>query len=260
MRTRLAVTALTLTLGCAGTAEVRPAPGATPAPTRAEPPPPPRAPDPRFADFHLQCRDQLAPCPAAVGMLVRPSGEDVERCTAALVAPDRVVTASHCLPQPARTPGAACDGAWVLFGRTESRPQEWHACAEVVRADHVGDERVMRQDVAMVRLATPSSRPTLPVLAAPPDEGSVVTVLSARRHPIYPHHNEVVVRLCRVAEQDSAVETFGREAARVGWLMDCPSYPGNSGSPVLDARGRLRSLMHAGSAPQHGVAVTSGLQ
>lgn len=246
-------------LGCSGSAEVRIA-----APTvraRLEPTPaPPSAPDPRFAEYHLQCRDHLAPCPAAVGMLLRAVGDDVERCTAALVAPDRVVTASHCLPEPARVAGGRCDGAWVLFGRSDAHPLEWRACAEVLHADRVADDRVMRSDVAMVRLASPTSRPILPVLAAPPDEGSVVTVLSARRHPIYPRHNEVVVRLCRVAEQGSAVEAFGSEASRVGWLMECPSYPGNSGSPVLDARGRLRSLMHAGSAPHHGVAVTSGLQ
>ena len=192
-------------------------------------------------------------------MLLRTVDDDVERCTVALVAPDEVITASHCLDTPARAEGALCHGVWIAFATTASHPLEWAACDHVLHANVVDDAEVMRSDVARLRLARPVDRPTLPVLGEAPDEGSIVTVLSAREHPIYPRHNEIVPRLCRVATSESAVETFGEAASSVGWLIDCPSYPGNSGSPVLDAQGRLRSLMHAGSAPWQGIGVTSTL-
>lgn len=250
-----------LLLGCASSPPARPVAHSTPAPR----PPvtavasPPETPDPLFARFSLQCRDPLAPCPASVGMILWREGDEVQRCTVALVDTDRVMTASHCLPPRARAPGASCAGAWVTFPRTRERPMEWAACGIVLRADGVRDDQVLRRDVALVRLGRAVERPTIEVDGSPPEEGSVVTVLSTRPHPIYPAYNEVVPRLCRVATRRSAVETFGPRADRVGWLMECPSQPGNSGSPVLDARGRIRSLVHAGSAPVDGVAVMSPL-
>ena len=84
-----------------------------------------------------------------------------------------------------------------------------------------------------------------------------MTVLAVAPHPIYDTQHELVTRLCRVASEQSAVSTFGEGAARVGWLMECPSYPGNSGSPVLDGAGRLRALVHAGSASVQGIGISS---
>lgn len=213
---------------------------------------------------HLRCRDHDDTCSDAIGMLVRAEGEtrpleETLRCTASLIAPDRVLTASHCLLPSERRTGSACASEWIAFPARGGRPMEWVACAAVEHADAVDDARVMRSDVAILRLQRAVERPILTLDLEPPAEGSIVTVVAVRPHPIYPSQHEVAGRRCRVATRASAVDTFGREAARVGWLMDCPSYPGNSGSPVLDGRGRVRAIMHAGSAPGHGVGITSAL-
>jgi S1-C subfamily serine protease len=62
-----------------------------------------------------------------------------------------------------------------------------------------------------------------------------------------------------VESSEAAEARLGEGARRVGWLSGCPIEPGNSGSPVLDAEGRLRALVHAGSHPVFGIGVTTAL-
>lgn len=192
-------------------------------------------------------------------MLARAAEPEAQRCTVSLIAPDRVITASHCLRPEERVAGASCRGEWVAFPGEDGAPMEWVACSEVERANAVDESSVMRNDVAVLRLAHAVPRPVLEVDPRPPEEGSIVTIVAVRPHPIYSSQHEIEGRRCRVATRQSASEVFGEQARAVGWLMNCPSQPGNSGSPVLDARGRIRALMHGGSAPIHGVGVTSGL-
>lgn len=207
-------------------------------------------------ELHVSCADRDA-CPDGVGLLVRPTDPEAQRCTAVLVAPDRALTASHCLAPSSRHAGAACDDAWIAFPSSGGEPAEWVGCERVIEAHDVTDEAVLRPDVALLLLRRALTRTTYPIDPRPPEPGSIVSVIAVRPNPIYPHYHELSQRLCRVATRESAVETFGDEAARVGWLMDCPSYPGNSGSPVLDARGRVRSLLHGGSAAHHAIGITS---
>lgn len=240
---------------------VRPISFITRAPALRERPSDPADPGDLAERVHLRCADTR--CPDGVGMLVRAEGEELQRCTATLVGRDLVLTASHCLPPTARHAGASCGGTWLAFAASEGHPAEWAACRSVVQARAVRDEEVMRTDVAVLRLERAVDREPLAVafvpLAGPQHQDVIVSVVAVSPHPIYPSQHELSTRLCRVATRQSAVSAYGREAARVGWLVECPSRPGNSGSPVLDARGRVRAVLHGGSEPIDGVGVTSGL-
>lgn len=250
----IAVLSVLLACGCAAARGEVPPSRPTSTPTAIVEPEPPGA----TTQYRLSCRDRGA-CPDGVGLLVRPADPEAQRCTAVLVAPDRVLTASHCLAASERAAGAPCAEIWIGFAASGGAPMEWAACAEVMSAHRVDEDAVMQRDVALLRLRRDVRRTTHPVDARPPDAGSIVSVIAVRPHPIYPLYHELYERLCRVATRESAVETFGEEAAQVGWLIDCPSHGGNSGAPVLDARGHVRALLHGGSAPLHGIGVTSAL-
>ena len=174
---------------------------------RAEPAPPRVAPRALTERLHVHCRANDDACTGAIGLLARVQVDGAQRCTAALIGSDRVLTASHCLAPAERRPGASCADTWLAFPSPGGRA-DWVGCAEVERADPVSDDAVMRSDVAVLRLERAVSRAPLPVDPRPPSEGEIVTVVAVRPHPIYASQHEVSGRRCRVAGQSSAVETF----------------------------------------------------
>lgn len=220
------------------------------------PPNVPRSREP--ADLYVRCAD-AASCPSAVGMLVvEREAEEPERCTASLIAPDRALTASHCLAASDRHAGAACASTWIAFPETRDAAAEWIACASVLYAAAV-DEDALHQEHAVLQLARPVARAPLAIDASPPAPGSIVTVVSVTPHPIYASTHALATRLCRAIDSEPAERELGASAANVGWLARCPIARGNSGSPVLDYEGRIRAIVHGGTSVTSAFGVTSGL-
>lgn len=209
-------------------------------------------------ELYVRCEDP-ASCPSAVGMLVvadDPTREP-ERCTASLIAADRALTASHCLSPSQRHAGAPCAATWVAFPETPGSRAETVACARVVFADAVVDDGALHPEHAVVQLARPLTRVPLAIDSSPPPPGSIVTVVSVTPHPVYGSAHALSTRLCRAIDSEPAQQALGPDAANVGWLASCPIARGNSGSPVLDYEGRIRAIVHGGTAPSSAYAVTS---
>ena len=200
-------------------------------------------------------------CPSAVGMLVVADDQapEPERCTASLIAPDRALTAVHCLASAERRAGAACRHTWLAFPETVDAPAEWAACRRVVSARGVVDPTGLHQEHAVLQLARPVARTPLAIDPRPIEPNSIVQVVSVTPHPIYGTSHELATRLCRAIDARPAVDALGSGAAQVGWLANCPIARGNSGSPVLDRDGRIRAVVHGGTATMFEIGVTSGL-
>jgi hypothetical protein len=209
-------------------------------------------------ELHVRCDDPTS-CPSAVGLLVVEGvpGSVPERCTISLIAPDKALTASHCLASDQRHAGASCEQTWLSFPQTADAAAETVGCARVLSAvtDASGD--ALHQEHAVLLLQRPLARRAFAVDATPPDANSIVTVVSVTPHPVYGSSHALRTRLCRSIDSEPAQAALGPLAANVGWLSSCPIARGNSGSPVLDTEQRIRALVHGGTALSSGYAVTS---
>jgi len=199
-------------------------------------------------------------CPASIGMVVFPGGDEPERCTGTLVGPNLILTAGHCVTGAEGRVGTLEPGAtgWIAFPESGPYAASWHRVVEVV-AIQDGKGEVLAMDYALLRLRREAARPVVPTNAETPVPGTIIRIALVTPHPVYSTQHALRTRLCRVGTSAEAERTLGHAARRVGWLRGCPIEPGNSGAPVLDAAGQVRALVHAGSHPFFGIGVTSAL-
>lgn len=129
-------------------------------------------------------------------------------CTAVLTAPDRVLTAAHCIN------GIHVEDLHLLRGYDRG---EW---LEHLRPTGAGGKDPSR-DIVTLCLGHDDSRPFVPVSQRPVELGETVTVLGYGR-PRIQILNRNSCRISRVRRDGS-------------FILDCPLSKGASGAPVLRA-------------------------
>jgi hypothetical protein len=188
-------------------------------------------------------RAPLAPGPearayAAIGAVRCGAGQG----TAAMVSSNRIiVTAAHVLYGPdgrLRASGPACRFVIAVGGSPRAVPLR----TETIRAGStVPHDRPAAEDWAVVELAEPveGALPLAPSRATP---GAPARLVSARA---LDRSGRLIGQQCRLRDRAGAELRF-----------DCSAEPGDSGAPVLDARGAFVGLYvgFRSAAPMMGAA------
>ena len=187
-------------------------------------------------------------CNGSVALLVGLSApSEPTRCTAALVGPRTAVTAGHCV-SPELTGGGACDGVWLGFARTDSRPSEWIGCERITSVSTRG-ATLLSPDYAVLELAEDTERPSIPLGEGDVAFGEVVHMVSVTADRFYDDVHQVRSRRCVIDDNRQLSPWNAAPPSSIRVLSSCPIRQGSSGAPVLDREGRLRGLVHAGGPP-----------
>lgn len=195
----------------------------------------------RHSKLTLGC-ETSALCDGSVGELITVGMMGLRSCLVSLVAPNTVVTASHCVPlENASFDGTIRGGCWVQWPTRSGEPMQPVECSRVVKASRLAanHENEVQRDFAYVELKSTIERTPLVVASRPLPHAMFlhlygIEVINGQR-----------VLHERVCEHRPDIE-LEKKTVRKGeaFLMpECPVHRGDSGSPLLDGNGAIVGVL-----------------
>lgn len=178
----------------------------------------------------------MADVARSVGMFVIVDGDHVSSCSAALIGPDLILTAAHCVSadDEARTGSFTLDYQTDAAGaRPAGYSPRFHKLRRVVKSGFArapGDTRPLI-DYAVVQVQSPPggfAPPPLTIRPGLPTIGEELFVI---------HHPRGVVKKVSRRPADPTCQVLATAPGTVSYA--CDSDNGSSGSPVIDMMGRI---------------------
>lgn len=200
-------------------------------------------------NWKVTCSDSNN-CPNTVGQLVMQVRESVGVCTGTLIAPDRVLTNSHCfdLSESGVTPATLCSqGTRIVFAENSRSGREVVECESVITKSRIksgGDGKFLDPDYMILKLKRPVTRGFESINFSGLDDGMRLEVRKVNPNPY--GGGILDVARCEVLYQTVLLPSANNALAPVHVLGGCPVIPGNSGSSIFDSKGQIRGVVFAG--------------
>ena len=199
-----------------------------------------------FDEAKITCED-LGQCNPSVGLLVARHDTSVGICTSFLVAPDTVLTNSHCLPEQVKE-GDICQGMiGVLFPKTNILDEMRTTCKVVTRrSKHTVEGAIASQDFAVLKLSKELPRPVLSISTKMPSEGEVLSLVSMTPTSKSSPMGEIGrAKTCPIIGRNLLSPGSDGTNKPILFMAECGLVQGNSGSPLLDSTGGVRAIGQA---------------
>ena len=214
------------------------------------------------AEIHCQDTSSQA-CSPSVAMLISknqsstPGMTDVHLCTSFLIAPDTMMTNSHCIPTELRTAGASCAGKIrFLFADAGGVAKETAGCDQIISASPISNEESetisdlsLQPDYAVVHLDRVMGRPSFPL-----SRGGVADLMQLQVDSMEPTSKTeakavLISRTCTAHQGTDDVPQFKQNFSSTIATKECTVHLGNSGSPMRDSDGAVRGILFAIAVP-----------
>lgn len=181
-------------------------------------------PAPRAGLGAEEARRTVRPAEAPWSSLVRVQSEAGGQCSGVLVAPDRVLTAAHCVTA-ARTGNRLLPERVNVLSGYDRGAFHAHAVAVAITTGPWAQGGPHGADWAVLRLAAPLPAPVLPIAPAGPGMAAMLGGWQRdRAHAL-------------LADTGCAIEAVARDAAGPLLLHGCAATRGSSGGPLLVRHG-----------------------
>jgi len=195
----------------------------------------------------LTYRQQIycqGPCPEGVGVLFAVQADaKVSRCTAFLIENDVLATNSHCVPADLRNKGSRGRGRMLV---KLPRFDESIEVDFVIHASDLSKKDRLAQDYAFLNLKYPARAEPLKVTREGIGDGHSYDIWRVDEEKgIFPNSFLISRLTCQAKQGTGLFPQFRQDQSPLAIFNRCHIVQGNSGSPVLNARGEAVGIMSA---------------
>ena len=183
----------------------------------------------------VSCAD-LGNCPGSIGMVVSAGGTSAVSCTGFLIDQDKVMTNKHCIRGIV---GDCSSSLRVLFPMSVEFHAETAICSEILNTSVDGSGL----DFAIIKLSVPINRDPVGISHQGIHQGFLLRNPRIEVLPGAGLQGELRSTSCRVIQDTVLVPSFDNDLAPLGTISDCEISPSNTGSPLLDSKGKVRAII-----------------
>lgn len=187
----------------------------------------------------LKCQGD---CPENVGLFLATRPNSVLTCTAFLIESDIVATNSHCLPRVVKDLPDLCSSTiQFIFPKSKSHSEERISCKEILGFSE--RPNAVSPDLALIRLEKKTNRN--PMLISKSGIQPEQMHKAWKVNPGPGASGELIQQDCKMVTKNYRLPLFENRFSKVFVAGDCPSLPGNSGAPLINADGAAVGIFQA---------------